>query len=61
MSTLEFLESCPTQRKVLLSSIGGVDPSDLSLISFESNNYEPCLLPSITFMLTIGYLSKNIF
>ena len=27
MSSLEVLQSCPTQRKSLLSSIGGVNPS----------------------------------
>jgi hypothetical protein len=37
-----------------------VDPSDTSLISFDSNNCEPHLPPSVTFMLTIGCLGKNI-
>ena len=60
MSTLDVLQSCPTQPKDLLSAIGGVDPSDLSLIFFESDNYEPLLPPSVTFMLTIGCLGKNI-
>ena len=60
MSTLEVLQSCPTQWKALLTMIGGVGPSNTSLISFESDNYEPCLAPSLTFMLTIGCLGKNI-
>ena len=60
MSALEVLQSCPTQHKALLSSIGGVGPSYLSLISFDLDNYEPHLPPSVTFMLTIGCLSKNI-
>ena len=45
MSALEVLQSYPTQRKALLSTIGGVDPSDLSLISFDSDNCEPRLPP----------------
>ena len=60
MSALEVLQSCPTQRKDLLSTIGGVDPFDMSLISFDSDNCECCLPPSVTFMLTIGCLDKNI-
>ena len=61
MSTLEVLQSYPTQWKALLTAISGVDPSNMSLISFESNNYEPRLPPLVTFMLTIGCLGKNIF
>jgi hypothetical protein len=61
MSALEVLQSCPMQHKALLSAIHGVDPSDLSLIYFDSENCEPRLPPSVTFMLTIGCLGKNIF
>ena len=60
MSALEILQTCPLQQKALLTAIGGIDPSDTSLISFDSNNYEPCLPPLVTFILTIGYLGKNI-
>ena len=60
MSALEVLQSCPKQWKALLTMISGVDPSDTSLICFDLDNYEPCLPPSVTFMLTIGYLGKNI-
>ena len=35
MSTLEVLQSCPTQRKALLSSIGAIDPNDTGLIMFD--------------------------
>ena len=35
ISALEILQSCPTQRKSLLSSIGAVDPNDTSLIPFD--------------------------
>ena len=60
MSALEVLQSFPTQQKALLTVIGGVDPYDTSLISFDSDNCEPRLPPSVTFMLTIRYLDKNI-
>ena len=60
MSTLEVLQSFPMQQKALLIAISGVDPSDTSLISFKLDNYEPHLPPSVTFMLTISCLNKNI-
>ena len=60
MYTLEVLQSCPTQWKNLLSAIGGVDPSNTSLISFDLDNYEPCLPSSVTFMLTINCLRNKI-
>ena len=41
--------------------IGGVDPYDTSLIFYDSDNCEPRLPPSVTFMLTIGCLDKNIY
>ena len=37
-----------------------INPSDTSLISFDSDNCEPCLPPLVTFMLAIGSLNKNI-
>ena len=60
MPTLEVLKSCPTQHKSLLTMIGGINPSNMSLISFDLDNCEPRLPPSVTFMLTIGCLGKNI-
>jgi hypothetical protein len=35
MSTLEVLQSCPTQQKLLLSMIGGVDPLELNILTFD--------------------------
>ena len=34
MSALEVLQSCPTQRKALLKSIGGIDLTGMNLIIF---------------------------
>lgn len=48
------------QHKPLLATISGIAPSDMSLISFNSGNCEPCLPPLVIFMLTIGFLGKNI-
>ena len=60
MPALEVLQSFPTQRKALLSTISGVDPSGSSLISFDFENCEPHLPPLVTFMLNIGCLGKTI-
>ena len=35
MFALEVLQSCPTQWKALLSSIGGVDPSESNILTFD--------------------------
>jgi hypothetical protein len=37
MSTLEVLQSCPMQCKSLLSFIGGIDPAESNVISFDTN------------------------
>ena len=41
MSTLEVLQSCPSQRKSLLSAIGRIDPPDSDLICFDLENHVP--------------------
>ena len=41
MSVLEVLQSCPSQRKALLSAIGGIDPADSSLLTFDLDNFTP--------------------
>jgi len=39
MSALEVLESCPPQRKSLLSAIGGIDLGNMELITFDLENH----------------------
>ena len=41
MSVLELLQSCTSQWKSLLSVIGGVDPADTILLSFDLENFIP--------------------
>ena len=40
MSTLEVLQNCLSQRQALLSAIGGVDPKDSNLVSFNHEGYD---------------------
>ena len=60
MSTLEVLQSYPTQRKALLQAIVAVDSADTSLLYFDLENSEPCLPHSIALQISIGCLGKNV-
>jgi hypothetical protein len=53
MSVLEVLQTCPTQRKSLLSALGAVDPADTRLITFDIDNEEPHLPALITFQIPV--------
>ena len=49
MSTLEVLQSCPTQRKNLLTALGALDLDNTNLIHFNVENYKPRLPHKISF------------
>jgi hypothetical protein len=49
MSSIEVLQSCPTQRKALLKAIGGIDPMDMNLIIFYFEDHIPRLPPQLAF------------
>lgn len=53
MSTLEVLQTCPTQRKLLLSAIGVVDPQDSHLIIFDLKNHVPHLPHKLDFQIPV--------
>jgi hypothetical protein len=60
MSALEVLQSCPTQRKALLKSIGGIDPMDTNLIIFDLEDHIPRLPPQLAFQIQVVVSHKNI-
>jgi hypothetical protein len=60
MSALEVLQSCPTQRKALLKSIGGIDPTDMNLIIFDLEDHIPRIPPQLTFQIQVVVEKKNI-
>ena len=60
MSTLEVLQSYPSQRKALLQAIGAVHYVDASLLSFDPENSELCLPHSITLQISVGCLGKQV-
>jgi hypothetical protein len=61
MSSLEVLQSCPTQRKALLNDIGGIDPTDTNLIIFYLEDHIPRLPPQLAFQIQVVVENKNIF
>jgi hypothetical protein len=60
MSTLEVLQSCPTQQKALLKDIGGIDPTDTNLIVFNLEDHIPRLPPQLAFQIQVVVSDKNI-
>jgi hypothetical protein len=53
MSILEVLQTYPTQRKSLLSTLGSVDPDDTRLITFDLDSREPHLPTLVEFQIPI--------
>jgi hypothetical protein len=51
MLVLEVLQTCPTQRKSLLSALGVVDPANTRLITFDLDKGEPRLPTLIAFQI----------
>jgi hypothetical protein len=60
MSTLEVLQHCPSQRQALLSAIGGVDPKDSNLVSFDHKGYDPQLPAQLAFLVQVKALNKTV-
>jgi hypothetical protein len=60
MSSCEVLQICPTQRKALLKSIGGIEPTDTNLIIFDLEDHIPRLPPQLTFQIQVVVSDKNI-
>jgi hypothetical protein len=48
-------------KKALLSSIGGIDPSESNIISFDTEQSELCLSHQLALQIIVGCLNKNIF
>jgi len=61
MSTLEFLQSCPTQWKELLKDIGGIDPIDMNLIMIDLEYHITRLPHQLALQIQVIVENKNIF
>ena len=60
MSALEVLQTCPSQWKALLSSIGGIDPTDSNLITFDLENHVHRFLHQLAFLIQVIIKGKTI-
>ena len=61
MSTLEVLQSCPTQRKNLLAALGALDPDNTNLIHFNIENYKSRLPHKLAFQIITKVVGKKVF
>ena len=60
MSTLEVLQNCPSQKQGLLLAIGGIDPKDSNLVSFNHKGYDPQLPAQLAFLIQVKALNKTV-
>ena len=61
MSTLEVLQSFPTQCKNLLTALGALDPDNTNLIHFNVENYKPILPHKIAFQIITKVVGNKVF
>ena len=61
MSTLEVLQSCPTQCKNLLTALGSLDPGNTNRIHFNVENYKSRLPHQLAFQIITKLVEKNVF
>ena len=61
MSTLEVLQSCPTQHKNLLTVLGALDPDNTNLIHFNVENYKSRLPHQLAFQIITKVVGKKVF
>ena len=61
MSTLEVLQSCPTQHKNLLTVLGALDPDNTNLIHFNVKNYKSRLPQKLAFQIIMKVFRKKVF
>ena len=61
MSTLEVLQSCPTQCKNLLTALGATDRSDMNPIYFNPENLKPRLPHQLVFQFITRVVGEKVF
>jgi hypothetical protein len=54
MSVLEVLQTCPTQWKSFLSTLGEVNPTDTRLITFDLDCGEPHIPTLVAFQIPVN-------
>ena len=61
MSTLEILQSSPTQCKTLLTALGALDLNNTNLIHFNVENYKSRLPHKLAFQIITEVVGKKVF
>ena len=61
MSALEVLQSCPAQRKLLLSAIGPIDPQDSNLMVFYLEKFTLRLPHQMAFQIPVLVKTDEFF
>jgi hypothetical protein len=61
MSSLEVLQTCPSQRNALLSALGALDrPCGSKVIKFDVTDVKPCFPYHVAFQIHMGYSKYTI-
>lgn len=60
MFALEVLQTCPSQKKALLQSLGAIESVDSYLIGFDLDKSELCLPSSIAFHILVTIHNLNV-
>jgi hypothetical protein len=65
MSALEVLQSCPSQRKALLATLGSAETCNPGTIMLDTTNLKPHLPYHVAFQIVVAhptkYFTRNIF
>ena len=60
MSTLEVLQTCPTQFKSLLSALRALDLENSRIITFNLDNFKPRLSHQLAFQIATKVIGKKV-
>jgi len=60
MSTLEFLQTCPAQRRALLTAIGAFEKMTNGLITFDTETHKTQLPSHAAFQIKVSSKGTNI-
>jgi hypothetical protein len=59
MSTLEVLQSCPSQRKALLAALGSAETCNSGTIMLDTTDLKPRLPYHVAFQIVVAYTTKT--
>jgi hypothetical protein len=59
MSSLEVLQSFPSQRKALLTALGSTETCNLGTIMLDTTNLKPRLPYHVAFQIVVAYPTKH--